>query len=172
MCRGGSCSRGSRKHLTFPGNKCLVGLAVFGGKAKKQFVSGKCVSLWPWYPRPSKKHLAKQPLRDPFECVCATISVCRIERFLSLLLILQSPDPRRVGVALTLGLRLRVGGSGVTRGSPPGGDPPNPGLREAMRAVIYRIWFMCGGVFQETIVGFAGCKGWRAGVAAILGANM
>ena len=30
--------------------------------------------FWPWYPRPPKKHLAKKPLRDPFDVMSKPLS--------------------------------------------------------------------------------------------------
>ncbi len=33
---------------------------------------------WPWYPRPPKNHLAKKQVRDPFECVYVSVTVCVI----------------------------------------------------------------------------------------------
>ncbi len=54
------------KNHTFPRNEWFFGPVAFGGRAQKTAVSGKCVVVWPWYPRPPKKHLAKKPLRDPF----------------------------------------------------------------------------------------------------------
>ena len=52
---------------TFLGRYCLFGLAAEGGKANKPFSSRKCVVVLHRCPRPPKKHLAKKPLRDPFE---------------------------------------------------------------------------------------------------------
>ncbi len=48
------------KNHKLSGNEWFVGLAAEGGKAKKTLVSGKGVGLWPWYPRPPKKHLANK----------------------------------------------------------------------------------------------------------------
>ncbi len=52
------------KNHTCSGKSCLFGIAAFGGKAKKQLVSGKCVVPWPRHPRPPKKQLTNKPLRD------------------------------------------------------------------------------------------------------------
>jgi hypothetical protein len=58
----------AKKHICSR-NEWFVGLAAEGGNAKKPLISGKRVVSWPWYPRPSKNHWAKKPLRDPSDLV-------------------------------------------------------------------------------------------------------
>ncbi len=55
---GGPGTEAKKTHIFR--KRVVLGLAAEGGMEKqKNYGSGKCVAVWPWYPRPPKTHLAK-----------------------------------------------------------------------------------------------------------------
>jgi hypothetical protein len=102
---------------TFPRNKWFLGLAAEGGKANTPFVSWKMCGFLASVPQASKNHLAKQPLRDPFDRLVVVRRRHPLES--------QAPEPGRASEAAcgrkaTTSLTEAVAGFGPVWGRPSG----------------------------------------------------
>ncbi len=53
------------KNHTVSMDKYIFGFTAFGGMAPKPLVAGKCVVVWPWFPKRPKTTWPQKTLRDP-----------------------------------------------------------------------------------------------------------